>query len=296
MSLESVGFIGIGTMGCPMALNIANAGYPLTVFDLNAETASRFAQEAGCKAAVNIAELAACDVIVTMLPNGHVVRSVLTEMDGGAWLASAKPGTIVIDMSSSAPVGTQELGEVLAQNGVILIDSPVSGAKVRAADGSLTLMIGSNDQGAREKVRPLLATMGNRQFECGALGCGHAMKALNNFIAATSFAATAEACLVARRFGLEPETLVDVLNVSTGKSFISEVVMKEHVVHEKYATGFAMGLLTKDVRIAAELAEAVGLDAPVSALVKERWEMANSGLGEARDHSEAIKAWDRDKA
>lgn len=291
MSLPAVGFIGIGTMGRPMALNIIKAGYPLTVFDMNPDTVASFAAETGCKGATRITDLTACDLIVTMLPNGHVVRSVLTELDESAWLKHARPGTVVIDMSSSEPMGTQQLGKVLLDKGVVLIDSPVSGAKVRAADATLTLMVGSDDADAREKARPLLATMGNRQFDCGGLGTGHAVKALNNFIAATSYAATAEACLVAKKFGLDLSTLVDVLNVSTGKSFISEVVMKEHVVNEKYATGFAMGLLTKDVRIAAGLAEAVGQDAPLAQLVKARWEQANAELGETSDHSEAIKAW-----
>ena len=294
MSLPSIGFVGIGTMGRPMAMNIRQAGYPLTIFDINHKEAQDFATETGAKAVSSPGDLASCDIIVTMLPNGAIVRDVLTVMDDGAWLNKARPGAIVVDMSSSAPTGTRELGAQLAARGIILIDAPVSGAQPRALSGTLTIMIGGDDADAIERVKPLLSAMGDRLFETGGLGCGHAAKALNNYVAATAYAATAEACLIARRFGLDEHTLVDILNVSTGKSFVSEVVMKEHVVDGKYATGFAMSLLTKDVRIAEELGQSVALDAPVLRLLRQRWELANEALGDSADHSEAIKAWERD--
>jgi 3-hydroxyisobutyrate dehydrogenase len=136
--------------------------------------------------------------------------------------------------------------------------------------------------------------MGDRLFETGGLGSGHAMKALNNFVAATSFAATAEAMLIGRRFGLDESTMVEIMNVSTGRNFHTDVVMKEHVIGGRYATGFAVGLLAKDVKIAADLGEAVGLDAPLSRLVGARWAEARDHLGPTRDNTEAILAWDRD--
>jgi len=135
--------------------------------------------------------------------------------------------------------------------------------------------------------------MGNRLFETGGCGSGHACKALNNLLGATAFAATSEAVLIAERFGLDPAVLVDILNVSTGKSFISEVVMKEHVLERKYATGFKMGLMAKDVQIAADLAAAVGLAAPVTQLVNQRWQQALEQQGFDADNTEAIKFWQR---
>lgn len=294
MSLPTVGFIGIGTMGWPMAQNIHKAGYPLTVYDLNAVQTEKFAAETGATAAASPADLAECELVVTMLPNGDSVRQVLVEAGDGAWLNKVKHGTVVIDMSSSAPTGTRSLSALLAEKGVALVDAPVSGARPRAITGTLTIMVGGDDAAAIEKARPLLNTMGNRLFACGTSGCGHAAKALNNYVAATAFAATSEACLIAERFGLDQSTLVEILNVSTGKSFISEVVMQEHVVEGKFATGFALGLLTKDVRIAAGLGDSVGLDAPVLQLMKSRWESANAELGESADHTEAIKSWDGD--
>lgn len=286
-----VGFIGIGTMGWPMAANILHGGYALLVSDQSPEQRDRFVNEFPEACAVdNPQALSECDFIVCMLPNGHIVREAICE---SGLLEKMLPGTVIIDMSSSEPMGTREMGKVLAEKNVTLVDAPVSGAKVRAVDGTLTIMIGGDDADAIEKAGPVLQTMGKQLFECGGLGCGHAAKALNNYIAATAYAATAESCLIAERFGLDRHTLMDILNVSTGKSFISEVVMKDHVIDGKFATGFQLGLLTKDVRIAAGLGEAVGLDAPVSRLVRERWENANAELGETADHSEAILSWDR---
>jgi 3-hydroxyisobutyrate dehydrogenase len=285
-----IGFIGIGNMGWPMAANLVKAGFKVSVYDADPQRAADFTA-AHQAHAPGLAAIAACDVIVTMLPNGHVVREALLEAEAGAFLAHVRPGTIVVDMSSSEPMGTRELGKALLQKGVVLVDAPVSGAVPRATTGTLTIMIGGDDTAAIERVKPVLLAMGNRLFETGGSGCGHAAKALNNYLGATAFAATSEAVLIAQRFGLDPHTLVDILNVSTGKSFISEVVMKEHVLDGKFATGFKLGLLAKDVKIAEGLGEAVGLDAPLLRLVTQRWALAEQRIGYDADNSEAIKGW-----
>jgi 3-hydroxyisobutyrate dehydrogenase len=222
-----------------------------------------------------------------------VVREVLTETDGGAFIKNAKPGTIVIDMSSSAPTGTREIAKEFAEKGIAFIDAPVSGAKPRAESGTLTIMIGGDDKAAIEKAKPLLSTMGESLFDTGGSGTGHAAKALNNFIAAATYAATSEAVLIAKRFGLSADTLIDIVSVSTGKSFISDIAMKHFVLNEKYGSGFALSLLTKDVGIAADLGRDVGLDAPIQRLTLERFKMANEMMPGA-DNTEAIKVWDID--
>ena len=135
--------------------------------------------------------------------------------------------------------------------------------------------------------------MGAQLFETGGIGAGHATKALNNLIAATSFVATSEAMLAAKRFGLDLDTFVDVVNVSTGQNFMTDKVMKDHVIGEQYATGFAMGLLVKDVGIANELCDAVNMHAPLSKLVLKRWQEALDVKGFNADNSEAIQIWDR---
>src|SRR6202041_1598345 len=122
-----VGFIGIGNMGWPMASHIAQAGHELTVFDIDPARSARFAQEFKCKVAAGLAEVAACEIIITMLPTGKIVREALLEDQGGAFANAVKPGAMIIDMSSSEPVGTRQLGADMKRHGAVLIDAPVSG-------------------------------------------------------------------------------------------------------------------------------------------------------------------------
>jgi len=289
-----VGFIGIGNMGWPMAGHIAAAGHALTVYDLDAEKSVRFARERNCKATQSLAALAENEITITMLPTGQIVREVILEAQDGAFAKSLRPGALVIDMSSSEPVGTRELGKAIERTGAILIDAPVSGAVPRAKTGTLAIMIGGNDKVGIERAKPVLLAMGKQLFETGPLGTGHAMKALNNYIAAAGYTAVAEALLIGQRFGLDQEKMVDILNASTGRNFSTEFMIKEQVIGGKFATGFALGLMAKDVRIAADLGEAVGLDAPVSRLIRARWAHAREKLGATRDTSEAILSWKDD--
>lgn len=288
-----IGFIGLGNMGWSMAANVRALAEEFVVHDASSERMATFVAEHGAKAAVPFERLAECDVIITMLPTGQVVRDVLVG-EGGGLAASMKPGTVVVDMSSSEPTGTRELGATLRERGIVLLDAPVSGGMSRALDGTLTIMMGADDEQAADRIEPVMLAMGSRVFRTGALGSGHAVKALNNYISAASFAATAEAILIGRRFGLDGERMIDIINMSTGKNFNSEVVMKDHVIHGKFATGFKIGLLAKDVRITAGLAEQMNVEAPVLDLVTRQWEMARDTLGADHDNSEAILAWDRD--
>lgn len=281
-------------MGWPMSSHIAQAGHELTVFDADAARAKRFAEEFKCKAAVSLADVAANEITVTMLPTGRIVCQALTEDQGGAFAKALKPGALIIDMSSSEPVGTRELGAELAKRGATLIDAPVSGAVPRARAGTLAIMIGGDDKAAIERAKPLLLCMGKQLFETGSLGTGHAMKALNNYIAAAGYTAVVESLLIGQRFGLNQETMVDILNVSTGRNFTTEVMIKEQVLGGKFATGFALGLMAKDVKIAADLGEAVRLDAPLSRLIRDRWALARERLGATRDTSEALLGWKDD--
>ena len=280
-------------MGWPMAANLVKRGHSVTVYDRDGERSERFAREHAGAAAARVTGLAGCEAVITMLPTGADVRQVLLE-EGGGLAASLKPGALVIDMSSSDPVGTRQLGPQLAARGLVFMDAPVSGAVPRARTGTLAIMIGCDDPQAIPRARPVLESMGERLFEVGPLGAGHAMKALNNFVAATGFMAASEALLIGKRFGLSPNTVLDVLNASTGRNFLTEFVMREHVVEGKHATGFSVGLLAKDVKIAADLGAAVRLDAPLTRLVSERWSLARDRLGPARDNSEAILCWDSD--
>jgi 3-hydroxyisobutyrate dehydrogenase len=285
-----VGFVGLGNMGWPMAHNLAAAGMALVVRDVDASVEQRFAGEHGCRTAGGAGDFARAGVVVTMLPDERVVADAVLEWDGGIAAALA-PGAVVVDMSSSNPIGTQALGRQLAERDVELIDAPVSGGITRAGDGTLSIMIGAEDDGAVERALPVLEVLGERLFRTGGRGSGHAMKALNNFLGASAYTATAEALRIGAHFGLEPEKMLEVINSSTGRSFNSEVVFPQDVVPERYATRFALGLLAKDAGIAASLAEAAGVDAPACRLVSARWAEALERLDPAADHSEAHKGW-----
>jgi 3-hydroxyisobutyrate dehydrogenase len=285
----NVSFIGLGKMGWPMASNLAQAGFVLTVHDVSREVVEHFAAEYGARAAAGPDDLAAADVIVTMLPTGVDVANALLDGDGAIGTA-LRPGTVVVDMSSADPVGTRVLGKRLAQCGVSLVDAPVSGGVPRAEAGTLAIMIGGAPE-AVAAVKPVLAALGDRHFEVGTLGCGHAMKALNNFVAGTAFVAATEAVQVGERFGLDPNLMMDVMNVSTARCFNTELVIKQHVISGEFASGFALGLLTKDVGIAAGLAAAIGVPSPLSQEITDRLAEARDIVGAFEDHTRAAELW-----
>jgi 3-hydroxyisobutyrate dehydrogenase len=290
VTVRSVVFVGVGNMGGPMAANLVRAGFAVTAVDADPDRAAAWAAEHGAAAAAGLADaVGSCDAVVTMLPTGVEVRAVLTDP---AMLAAAPDELVAIDMSSADPVGTRALGADLAAHGIALVDAPVSGGVPRAETGSLAIMIGG-DPMAVERVRPVLAEMGDRLFDVGGLGNGHAMKSLNNFVAGTAFVACCEAIAAGERFGLDPSVMIDVMNVSTARCFNTDLVMKQHVVSGEFASGFALGLLAKDVGIADGLAHAVGSSSPLADLVTALLASARDELGPAVDHTRAYEAWHR---
>jgi 3-hydroxyisobutyrate dehydrogenase len=214
------------------------------------------------------------------------VREALLGAQGIA--ARLATGTLVIDMSSSAPTDTVSLAADLAARGLPLIDAPVSGGVRRAVDGTLAIMAG----GAAEQVvraRPLFAAMGKALFPTGPIGSGHAMKALNNYVSAAGLVAASEALVVGGRFGLAPDTIIDVLNASTGRNNSTEVKMKQYVISESFASGFALALMAKDLRIAADLATHLDLDVPQVQAIAAMWEKARDALPPSADHTEIYR-------
>jgi 3-hydroxyisobutyrate dehydrogenase len=285
-----VGFVGVGNMGRRMAANLAAAGFSLVVRDSDAGAQQRFVDAHGGKSADSPRSFAGAKVVLTMLPDGAAVREAVLGWEGGIAVA-LEPGAVVLDMSSSDPVGTKALAADLASAGIRVIDAPVSGGVTRAESGTLSLMVGGQDEDAFALVRPVLETVGARIFRTGPLGSGHAMKALNNFLGASAYTTAVEALAIGKEFGLDPRVMLEVVNSSTGRSFNTEVVLKEDVITGRYGTGFAVGLLAKDVGIAADLAESVGVQAPALQLIRRRWAEAATALGFAADHSEAHKQW-----
>ena len=288
--MNRVGFIGIGTMGTPMAANLVRKGFQVTLYDAASGRAAQVAGDLGCGSADSLAGLGDCQCIVTMLPDGKVVQQVLTQASDQALMKAVKPGTVFIDMSSSEPTLTRATGATLAKQGLAFVDAPVSGARTRAEAGTLAIMIGCAEGELLEKVRPVLAAMGNQLFVLGGLGNGHAMKAVNNMVAGITMVAVAEGLALGEDFGLDPAAMVEVFNASTGRSFVTELVAKEHVVPGRFATGFALGLLAKDVRIAADLGDDIALDLPMFRLARERYAFAREREGAGSDSSRAFVA------
>jgi len=283
---KTVAFIGLGQMGRPMSGHLAKAGYRIRAFDASREQLSAVASETGAAACESAADAArGAEVLITMLPDGQVVRRVL--VDDGAAAALAK-GAIVIDMSSSDPVGTRKLGQTLGAQGLTLIDAPVSGGVARAKTAQLSIMAGG-EAGAIEKIKPILETMGNRVFLTGPLGSGHAMKALNNYLSAAGLVAACEALAVGRAFGLDPAAMNDVLNASTGKNNTTEVKVKQFMLSGAFNSGFSAGLMLKDLATAAALAKAMKVEAPFVQECVARWEDMVGMLGMSADHTEYFR-------
>ena len=286
-----VGFVGLGMMGLPMVRRLLGAGHRVALADSDPARFEPFAGEAGASRPASLAEMGAnCPVVVTMLPNGKIVEQVVLGRPGAndGLAAGMTAGSIVVDMSSSSPVGTRELAARLAERGIRLVDAPVSGGVKRAVDGSLAIMAGG-DAADIERVRPILSAMGRTIFHTGSAGTGHAMKALNNYLSAAGLLAAGEAMLIGKKFGLEPETMVDVWNASTGRNNATEVKFKPFIIPRTWAAGFATGLMVKDLRTALEVAEATGEPAEFAQLCTDIWARAEAAIGPGSDHTEIVR-------
>jgi 3-hydroxyisobutyrate dehydrogenase len=284
---KRVAFLGLGKMGLPMARRLHEAGAPVVGFDVAESARAAFAQSGGAVASTASGAAENADVLITMLPDGEAVRTAL--LGGEPLVAHLGTEAVIIDMSSSAPVGTRELAEELAARGIHLIDAPVSGGVKRAIDGSLAIMVG----GAAEiiaRVRSLLEAMGKSIFETGGIGSGHAMKALNNYVSAAGLTAACEALQIGEKFGLDPVLMTDILNASTGRNNSTEVKLKPFVIPKNYASGFSLGLMAKDLRTADDLASYLDVPAPFSQALVDIWAQAADALSAAQDHT-AIDAY-----
>jgi len=288
----TIGFVGVGNMGWPMAACLVRAGYSVLVNDSRREIANNFVQQVGGDAPDSLRDLAArSDVLITVLPTSAIVRNVIEDGEDNL-LAGMRPGTVVIEMSSGVPTVTQLLAERVASLGGQLIDAPVSGGVPRARTGQLAIMAGG-DAAVIERVLPVLQAMGPTVLRTGAVGSGQAMKALNNLVSTGGFLIGIEALLIGQRFGLDPAVMVDVLNAATGMNNSTQKKFKQFVLSRRFDAGFTMGLLHKDVSIALELGRETATPAPVSALCKELIVAAVAMLGSDADHTEMTRVLER---
>ena len=288
MALE-IGFIGTGVMGAPMATHLARAGHRLTLLDADAAAASDLAATLGGDAtAVRTPREVAqrSDVIVTMLPNGQVVQQVVMGEDGV--LQGLRPGALLLDTSSCEPWLTEQTARALAGKGGSMVDAPVSGAAWGAQEARLVFMVGGSEADV-QRVRPLLDAMGRAVFHLGGLGCGHAMKCINNCITAITLANTAEGLVAGKRYGLDPKVMVDVLNESTGGSWITQTHFNQRVFNRAFDDPFKLALMLKDVGIALELARETDTPVPLWGLGQQLWRMADHAAGPGASVSELVR-------
>jgi 3-hydroxyisobutyrate dehydrogenase len=280
-----------------MAARLQEAGFTLTVFDNDPQARQTFLDGHGGKGASSLGQLgSSSDVVITMLPDGHVVRRV-TLGDGedcqqDHLVGSMQEGSILIDMSSSSPTGSQDLGRILSQHGIRMLDAPVSGGVPKAADGTLAIIVGG-DAAVAERCRPLFEAMGTQIFMAGSLGSGHALKALNNLVSAAGLIAAAEALLIGHRFGLDPTVMIDVLNASTGRNNSTENKFKRFILSRRFDSGFSLDLMVKDLTTAVKLARETGAPAVFSGVCRELWAAAQAVLEAESDHTDVVRWFEK---
>lgn len=282
---EKIGFIGLGNMGNPMCGRLLDGGLEVRVYDADAGALERMCEAGAARAGspADVANVASgMDAVLLSLPNSEVVEEVV--LGDGGLAEGLRPGTTVIDMSSSRPSSTRRIAAELDRRGISMLDAPVSGGVARARSGELAVMVGG-EHALYERYLPLLRTIGEKVFHVGGIGAGHLAKALNNLLSATTLASAAEAVLLGERAGLDPEALIEVVNVSTGRSNSTEVKFPRYILNGAFDAGFSTGLYDKDVSIALETAAEEGFPMPVGEAVGEVWRRAvEAGYG-PEDHT-----------
>jgi 3-hydroxyisobutyrate dehydrogenase len=283
---QRLGFVGLGNMGAPLARHLATAGFQVVAADSNPAALARFCDAVRCERAASLAHLGrACRLVITMLPDGAAVRQVLLGEAGVA--AGLAAGSVVLDMSSAEPVATRALASKLAEAAVFLVDAPVSGGVKRAVEGKLAIMAGG-EPAAIARCATVFAALGT-VFRTGASGSGHAVKALNNYLSAVALAATAEAMMAGGKFGIDPALMLEILNHSTGRNTATEQKYPAYVLPRSFNSGFALGLMAKDLRIALGLAEALGTPDSLLSECAALWERAQRQLGFNADNTEIVR-------
>lgn len=283
-AIEKVAFVGLGNMGDPIAANLVRAGYIVTGVDAVPGRAAQWAQRLGATSAASVTEAVRdVDAVVTILPTSDHVSSVVDVV------APVLPaGAVLVDMTSGVPETTRLIAGRLAAYDVDLVDVAVSGGVSRAVDASIALMAGGDDA-VLDRVQPLLDAVGRATFRCGGIGTGQAMKSLNNLVSAGGLLVAVEALLVGSRAGLDPATMVDVLNESTGMNNATKVKLRQFVLSGSYASGFGLDLMVKDLGIALGVAAEHDVDVPLSEVLVALWREAGQMLGPGRDHTEIAR-------
>jgi 3-hydroxyisobutyrate dehydrogenase len=291
--MKSIAFIGLGNMGAPMAARLVAGGFVLSVYDKRPEAVRAFVELHAGLAARSPADAGRhADTAIMMLPDDRAVREVL--LCGGGLAAALHPGAIVIDMGTSDPRATIEIGMSLAARGIRYVDAPVMGGVAFARDATLDVLAGGSDEDI-DRCMPVFAALGRQVIRCGALGSGHTLKALANYVNASTLVTLIEALAIGRRFGLDSTVMAGaLLHLCTGRQHPLEKKVIPQVLTGKFATGMALGLTAKDVAIAANLGRSIG--APLADQMAELWCKAERMFGGEADQTQVARLWEERKS
>ncbi|MBJ9660474.1 3-hydroxyisobutyrate dehydrogenase [Burkholderia gladioli] len=289
-----IGFIGLGHMGAPMALNLVKAGHEVRAFDLS-EDALRLVADGGAKLAGSAREAAeGAEFVITMLPAAVHVRRALTDENGV--LAGLAPGATVIDSSTIDPASAQAFGELVRERGGAFVDAPVSGGTGGAAAGTLTFMVGGSVS-EFERVTPVLTGMGRNVVHCGPTGMGQVAKVCNNLVLGISMAGVAEAMSLGVALGIDPKVLGGILNTSTGRCWSADTynpypgVIETAPSSRGYTGGFGTDLMLKDLGLANDAAKQVRQPVYLGALAQQLYQTVSSRGDGRLDFSAVIRLY-----
>jgi 2-hydroxy-3-oxopropionate reductase len=285
MTKPTIGFIGLGVMGKPMARNLLKAGYPLVVHNRSREPVEELAAE-GARPAFSPAEVASrSELIITMLPDSSDVELVALGEDG--LIEGVSEGDVYVDMSTIAPAVAVKVANALAEKGVRCLDAPVSGGDVGAREGTLSIMVGG-DEDLFNEVLPIFEVMGKTIVHCGPKGAGQTVKACNQIQVALTLIGMAEALVLGAKAGVDPAIVVRVLSGGFAQSRVMDV-RGPRVIRRVFEPGFRSKLHYKDLGIVRETARAYGISLPASALAHELFgAMQAQGWGDL-DHSAVMR-------
>lgn len=284
-----IGFIGLGIMGKPMAKNLLKAGYSLVVFDVVADAVKELA-EAGAQTGTSPKDVAQkSGIIITMLPNSPHVKEVVLGANGV--LEGAKPGTILVDMSSIAPLVSKEVDEKAREKGVVMLDAPVSGGEPKAVNGTLSIMVGGPEEAFRE-VEKLLLSMGSSAVLVGEIGSGNVTKLANQIIVALNIAAMSEAMVLATKAGVDPEKVYQAIRGGLAGSTVLDA-KAPMVLARNFKPGFRIELHIKDLQNALDTAHGIGAPIPLTSQVMEILQALKVDGKEKDDHSSIVQFYEK---
>lgn len=284
-----IGFIGLGVMGKNMATNLIKKGYNLKVSDLNKDAVNEL-KEMGAEEGQSAAEVASgSDIVFTSLPNSQIVEGVVTGK--GGILEGAKEGTIYIDLSSITPKTIQNIAKKANEKGVKVLDAPVSGGLAGAQKGTLTIMVGGDEE-TFNKALPVLSCIGTKVSHVGDIGAGDTMKLVNNLLLGINMVAVSEALALGVKAGLKPEVMYDIISQSSGSSYALTAKYKNFIAKGNFVPGFSTDLQYKDLQLAVDTAKDLKMPLLVGNVAQQMYEVARAkGLG-TEDISSVIKVYE----